>query len=164
MVDKIGRKGINSTFVGLGVVAAVGLLATGAMWAGSDHDVSVTSPSETTSKTVQPQQPSLSSSAPSAPAHDDTLSGSQLAPSDSSTVSGRDSVPDQKEKQEQQGTKSSDETELRDGSQVYIIKSGDTLSGISASFGVSVDRIAQANNIVDVNRIYAGSALVIPES
>lgn len=51
----------------------------------------------------------------------------------------------------------------RDAS-VYIVQPGDTLSSISATTGVSVDKIAQANSLVDVNRIYKESALVIPPS
>lgn len=51
----------------------------------------------------------------------------------------------------------------RDAS-VYIVQPGDTLSSISAVTGVSVDKIAQANSLVDVNRIYKESALVIPSS
>lgn len=51
----------------------------------------------------------------------------------------------------------------RDAS-VYIVQPGDTLSSISAATGVSVDKIAQANSLVDVNRIYKESALVIPSS
>ena len=51
----------------------------------------------------------------------------------------------------------------RDAS-VYIVQPGDTLSSISASTGVSVDKIAQANSLVDVNHIYKESALVIPSS
>lgn len=47
---------------------------------------------------------------------------------------------------------------------IYIIQPGDTLSGISAATGVSVDKLALANDIADVNLIYAGSALVIPVS
>ena len=47
---------------------------------------------------------------------------------------------------------------------IYIIQPGDTLSGISAATGVSVDELARANDIADVNLIYAGSALVIPVS
>lgn len=47
---------------------------------------------------------------------------------------------------------------------IYEIAYGDTLSDISRKTGVSVERIAEANGIVDVNRIYAGSSLVIPTS
>lgn len=47
---------------------------------------------------------------------------------------------------------------------IYIIQPGDTLSGISAATGVSVDRLAYVNGIADVNLIYAGSALEIPVS
>lgn len=45
---------------------------------------------------------------------------------------------------------------------VYIVQRGDTLSSISARYGVSVDKIANENQIRDVNLIYTGSALVIP--
>lgn len=47
---------------------------------------------------------------------------------------------------------------------IYIIAPGDTLSGISAATGVSVDKLAYVNGIADVNIIYAGSALEIPVS
>lgn len=47
---------------------------------------------------------------------------------------------------------------------IYIIAPGDTLSGISAATGVSVDKLAYVNDIADVNLIYAGSALEIPVS
>lgn len=50
------------------------------------------------------------------------------------------------------------------GASVYIVQPGDTLSSISAATGVSVDKIAQANSLVDVNCIYKESALVIPSS
>lgn len=45
---------------------------------------------------------------------------------------------------------------------IHIITWGETLSGISRQYGVSVDAIAAANQIRDVNLIYANSALVIP--
>lgn len=45
----------------------------------------------------------------------------------------------------------------------YDVEWGDTLSGISSDTGASVDSIANANDIRDVDRIYAGSALRIPE-
>lgn len=47
---------------------------------------------------------------------------------------------------------------------IHLISWGETLSGISARYGVSIDAIAIANQIRDVNLIYAGSALVIPAS
>lgn len=45
---------------------------------------------------------------------------------------------------------------------VYAVQPGDTLSSVSARFGVSVQKLAQANGILDVDEIYAFSALVIP--
>jgi LysM repeat protein len=44
----------------------------------------------------------------------------------------------------------------------YTVKAGDTLSGIAALFGVSVDDIVRANNIADPNRLSEGQALTIP--
>lgn len=44
---------------------------------------------------------------------------------------------------------------------IYTIKRGDTLSGIAMKFGVSIDSIAQLNNIKDINLIYAGERLRI---
>jgi LysM repeat protein len=46
----------------------------------------------------------------------------------------------------------------------YVIQPGDTLSAIARSFGVSVQDIAAANNIVNPNLIYAGQTLIIPDS
>lgn len=45
---------------------------------------------------------------------------------------------------------------------IWHVRAGDTLSGISDATGASVDAIATANGIRDVDLIYAGSALVIP--
>jgi murein DD-endopeptidase MepM/ murein hydrolase activator NlpD len=44
----------------------------------------------------------------------------------------------------------------------YIVKSGDTLSGIASLFGVSMDDILQINNIQDANSIYPDLRLKIP--
>jgi len=45
---------------------------------------------------------------------------------------------------------------------VYVVREGDTLSGLSRRFGISVDKLAVRNEIADVHRIYEGSTLVIP--
>ncbi|MEZ4638388.1 MAG: peptidoglycan DD-metalloendopeptidase family protein [Caldilineaceae bacterium] len=44
----------------------------------------------------------------------------------------------------------------------YTIQPGDTLGQIATRFGVSVEALAAANAIVDVNRISVGQVLVIP--
>jgi len=44
----------------------------------------------------------------------------------------------------------------------YTIQAGDTLSGIAAEFGVTVDAIAEANDIEDPSLIRVGQVLVIP--
>ena len=45
----------------------------------------------------------------------------------------------------------------------YKIKQGDTLSQIAQDMGVSIDKIASANAIKDVNKIYAGEILHVPK-
>lgn len=50
------------------------------------------------------------------------------------------------------------------GQTAYIIKPGDTLFSISRQFGVSMQAIAAANNIVNPNLIYAGQTIIIPDS
>lgn len=44
----------------------------------------------------------------------------------------------------------------------YLIKSGDTITGISATFGVSVQAILEANGLNRSSIIYAGRTLIIP--
>lgn len=44
----------------------------------------------------------------------------------------------------------------------YIVRAGDTMFAIAASFGVNIYRIAEANGILNLNSIYAGQSLVIP--
>lgn len=48
------------------------------------------------------------------------------------------------------------------GCQRYKVRPGDTLSGIALRFGVSINSIVQANNLVNPHRIYAGQVLCIP--
>ena len=45
---------------------------------------------------------------------------------------------------------------------IYVVRYGDTLSGIAYRYGVSVNSLVQANGIVNRHRIYAGQRLVIP--
>jgi putative chitinase len=45
---------------------------------------------------------------------------------------------------------------------VYVVRSGDTLSGIAYRFGVSTYAIARVNRLPNPNLIYAGQRLVIP--
>ena len=46
--------------------------------------------------------------------------------------------------------------------QTYTVRPGDTLTKIAQQFGTTVQAIAQANNIVNVNLIYVGQVLIIP--
>jgi LysM repeat protein len=45
----------------------------------------------------------------------------------------------------------------------YVVRYGDTLRGIARTFGVDMFVLARVNNIVNVNRIYAGQLLTIPD-
>jgi LysM repeat protein len=47
-------------------------------------------------------------------------------------------------------------------SSVYIVNRGDTLSTIASRFNTTIQSIAEANGIVNINRIFAGQRLVIP--
>jgi putative chitinase len=44
----------------------------------------------------------------------------------------------------------------------YVVQPGDTLFRISALYGVNVYDLAEANGILNLNRIFAGQILVIP--
>ena len=44
----------------------------------------------------------------------------------------------------------------------YTIQKGDTLSAIAKRYGTTVQAIAEANGITDVNKIYVGDSLNIP--
>lgn len=46
-----------------------------------------------------------------------------------------------------------------DNKQYYTIQSGDTLSGISAKFGTSIEQLCSWNNIQNPNLIYAGAKI-----
>lgn len=46
--------------------------------------------------------------------------------------------------------------------QTYVVREGDTLSGIAARFGVAEEAILKANGISDPDRVFVGQELVIP--
>jgi LysM repeat protein len=46
--------------------------------------------------------------------------------------------------------------------QIYIVREGDTLSGISARFGVAEEAILKENPLTDRDRLFVGQELVIP--
>lgn len=49
------------------------------------------------------------------------------------------------------------------GGKTYVVRYGDTLSRIARAFGVDMNVLARVNNILNVNRIYAGQVLSIPD-
>ncbi len=58
------------------------------------------------------------------------------------------------------GTVNGNETRAT-GKIIYTVKRGDTLSGIAQRYGVSVNQIAQINDILNINLIYPGEKLRI---
>ena len=44
----------------------------------------------------------------------------------------------------------------------YVVREGDTLSGIAARYGVDESALQRANGIDDPNSLFAGQELVIP--
>ena len=46
--------------------------------------------------------------------------------------------------------------------QMYVVREGDTLSGIAARFGVAEGALQAANDLTDANRLVIGQRLVIP--
>lgn len=48
------------------------------------------------------------------------------------------------------------------GGLVYLVQAGDTLALIAQRFGVSLSTLATINNIVNINQLYVGQALMIP--
>ena len=46
-------------------------------------------------------------------------------------------------------------------SKTYIVKAGDTLSGIAAKYGTTYQQIAKKNGITNPNKIYVGQVLKI---
>ncbi|MBK7894760.1 MAG: LysM peptidoglycan-binding domain-containing protein [Anaerolineaceae bacterium] len=50
------------------------------------------------------------------------------------------------------------------GSQTYIVQPGDTLSSIARRFNTTINAIAQASGISNINLIYVGQRLTIPGS
>lgn len=55
------------------------------------------------------------------------------------------------------GSSESEETDA-----YYTVRGGDTLSGIAAGFGVTLQALVQANRLPSADRIYAGERLVVP--
>nr|DAW67370.1 MAG TPA: Cell wall hydrolase autolysin [Caudoviricetes sp.] len=52
-------------------------------------------------------------------------------------------------------------TQTNNTGRTYVVKSGDTLSGIAAKFGTTYQKIARDNNIANPNVIYPGQKLII---
>ncbi len=62
------------------------------------------------------------------------------------------------------GNEDSKSSSARQYIKTYIVQRGDTLSGIARKFNISVDRLAEINNIQNANLIYPGQVLKIETS
>ena len=47
---------------------------------------------------------------------------------------------------------------------IYTVKKGDSLSAIAQAHGTTVKRLAELNNIKDINMIRVGQKLTVPQS
>ncbi len=59
-------------------------------------------------------------------------------------------------------TSSTTTTSLPEGQKFYVIKRGDTLAVIAASFGVTVQSIVEINGLANPDAIQAGQTIEIP--
>jgi len=59
-------------------------------------------------------------------------------------------------------TTSTTSTTLPEGQRFYVIKRGDTLAVIAASFGVTVQSIVEINGLANPDAIQAGQTIEIP--
>ncbi len=55
------------------------------------------------------------------------------------------------------------ETPAPEGPLTYVVEEGDSLASIADQFGVTIDQLIAANNLVDPNNIGVGSQLIIPD-
>lgn len=47
---------------------------------------------------------------------------------------------------------------------IHLVQDGETLTSIASDYGMSVERLLQANNVVDPSYLYVGQELVIPDT
>lgn len=89
--------------------------------------------------------------------------GIDMAEHNAGLVLPKDNKTESLDSLEVAGVDTSHIVQKSDGTMVYMIQSGDTLTSISATLGYSVDEIANFNQIRNVNLIYANSALRVPK-
>lgn len=151
-------KNPNAVFVALGVVAMVILAALLAVWSHIGYHRPAT--------LAQSQSDQVSSQSPSGRGSVSENQQSGVPPVKPVDTQNPSETPGDEKDPVPPAVQPVDGSNVNDGrdASVYIVQPGDTLSSISAATGVSVDKIAQVNSLIDVNRIYKDSALVIPSS
>ncbi|MFZ1752144.1 MAG: LysM peptidoglycan-binding domain-containing protein, partial [Caldilineaceae bacterium] len=48
------------------------------------------------------------------------------------------------------------------GEEIYVVEAGDSLFGIALNFGLTIDRLMEANNLTDPDFVFVGQRLTIP--
>lgn len=187
------RSGINRAFTVLGgVAAAVGLVAGSAALVGSSRSVSNPIESTSLEKpsaqeTTNPSQGADTATTDTTDALDpsgrDSAQGGSIIPSQESETESSEIPSDTSDYTEEPSSSETPEPSepsrspegypddlmgvdgvvQRGSDLVYIVQEGDTLSDISRKLGISVDRLARANNVNNVHLIYSNSSLVVPE-
>lgn len=151
-------KNPNAVFVALGVVAVAILVALMVAWSHIGYHRPAT--------LAQSQSDQVSSQSPSGRGSVSENQQSGVPPVKPVDTQNPSETPGDEKDPVPPAVQPVDGSNVNDGrdASVYIVQPGDTLSSISAATGVSVDKIAQANSLIDVNCIYKDSALVIPSS
>ena len=151
-------KNPNAVFVALGVVALAILVALMVAWSHIGYHRPAT--------LAQSQSDQVSSQSPSGRGSVSENQQSGVPPVKPVDTQNPSETPGDEKDPVPPAVQPVDGSNVNDGrdASVYIVQPGDTLSSISAATGVSVDKIAQANSLIDVNCIYKDSALVIPSS
>lgn len=151
-------KNPNAVFVALGVVAMAILVALMVAWSHIGYHRPAT--------LAQSQSDQVSSQPPSGRGSVSENQQSGVPPVKPVDTQNPSETPGDEKDPVPPAVQPVDGSNVNDGrdASVYIVQPGDTLSSISAATGVSVDKIAQANSLIDVNCIYKDSALVIPSS
>ena len=61
-----------------------------------------------------------------------------------------------------QATPDTSTTQAESDETVYVVQAGDSLLGVAARFGVTIDDLVQANNLANPDFVFSGQRLIIP--
>ncbi|KAA3663518.1 MAG: LysM domain-containing protein [Chloroflexi bacterium] len=93
-------------------------------------------------------------------------------PADSENVDAADAATEEEEMDEtavEEATSTEEAVEESEGEtavsdeKTHTVQAGDTVYSIARKYNVTVEEIAKANNLADVNRVTLGQTLIIPQ-